>query len=175
MKKSEHQAWVKFKKNPLAFGGLSLIFLTSFIALFAIPFSPDKTIDANSIHLPLAVKPPGFEVQMLRIPLDESASSWKDWLLGFELSHQEIPFSTLQISDSGIWVSDYSDNPSESTLNFISNAELPGNQFNESWITTKKFWLGTDRFGRDMLSRMLLGARVSISVGLVAVMISMLT
>jgi peptide/nickel transport system permease protein len=41
-------------------------------------------------------------------------------------------------------------------------------------ICTKTFWLGTDAYGRDMLSRLLLGTRVSLAVGLMAVIISML-
>ncbi|MEW6469299.1 MAG: ABC transporter permease [Bacteroidota bacterium] len=39
-------------------------------------------------------------------------------------------------------------------------------------IQDKKYYLGTDKLGRDMLSRLILGARVSLSVGLVAVVIS---
>ncbi|HNV81804.1 MAG TPA: ABC transporter permease [Tenuifilaceae bacterium] len=41
-------------------------------------------------------------------------------------------------------------------------------------IVRRKFWLGTDRFGRDMLSRLIIGSRVSLSVGFVAVAISLL-
>jgi peptide/nickel transport system permease protein len=41
-------------------------------------------------------------------------------------------------------------------------------------IITKTFWLGTDIYGRDLLSRIILGARISLSVGLMAVIISLL-
>ncbi|MGN8067911.1 ABC transporter permease [Mucilaginibacter sp. 22184] len=41
-------------------------------------------------------------------------------------------------------------------------------------IITRTFWLGTDIYGRDMLSRMLLGTRISLAVGLMSVLISML-
>ncbi len=39
-------------------------------------------------------------------------------------------------------------------------------------IVHKRYYLGTDRYGRDMLSRLILGARISLSVGLLAVFIS---
>ncbi len=41
-------------------------------------------------------------------------------------------------------------------------------------IVKKTFWLGTDTFGRDMLSRLLIGTRVSLSVGFIAVLIALL-
>jgi len=41
-------------------------------------------------------------------------------------------------------------------------------------IISKKFILGTDRFGRDLLSRLLIGTRVSLSVGFISVFISLL-
>jgi peptide/nickel transport system permease protein len=41
-------------------------------------------------------------------------------------------------------------------------------------LSRQTFWLGSDRFGRDLLSRLIVGSRVSISVGLVAVLISLL-
>jgi peptide/nickel transport system permease protein len=37
-----------------------------------------------------------------------------------------------------------------------------------------EFWLGTDSFGRDVLSRLIYGARISLFVGFVAVLIAML-
>lgn len=41
-------------------------------------------------------------------------------------------------------------------------------------IVTEKYWLGTDALGRDYLSRLLLGARVSLSVGFMAVLVSLI-
>lgn len=41
-------------------------------------------------------------------------------------------------------------------------------------IINKKFLLGTDRFGRDMLSQLIIGTRVSLSVGFISVFISLL-
>jgi ABC-type dipeptide/oligopeptide/nickel transport system permease subunit len=41
-------------------------------------------------------------------------------------------------------------------------------------ITKQTYWLGTDQFGRDMLSRLLIGTRVSLAVGFISVFISLL-
>lgn len=50
----------------------------------------------------------------------------------------------------------------------MTTAERPGIN------TTRTFLLGTDRFGRDFLSRMLAGSGLSLAVGLVAVLLSLL-
>lgn len=42
-----------------------------------------------------------------------------------------------------------------------------------SHLVSKRFYLGTDRFGRDMVSQVIIGARVSISVGFIAITIAL--
>lgn len=46
--------------------------------------------------------------------------------------------------------------------------------FWEDHVSTRRFWMGTDGFGRDVYSRLLLGTRVSLSVGFMAVLVSLL-
>ncbi len=54
----------------------------------------------------------------------------------------------------------------------ISINELQ-NKIVDDYIISRRFLLGTDRFGRDLLSRLLIGTRVSLSVGFISVFISL--
>lgn len=53
----------------------------------------------------------------------------------------------------------------------ISITELQ--QQTEALITTTTYRMGTDRFGRDMLSRLIIGVRISLAVGFMSVFISL--
>ena len=43
----------------------------------------------------------------------------------------------------------------------------------KSYVQERKFLLGTDKYGRDLLSRVLIGSRISLSIGFIAVLISL--
>ena len=73
----------------------------------------------------------------------------------------------LQYSFNGNKVS-YND---ISGKNFQTTVEALQQQATQQ-IGNHTFWLGTDKFGRDMFSRLVIGVRISLSVGLIAVIIS---
>lgn len=61
---------------------------------------------------------------------------------------------------------------SEGVLETYSFGEVYSYIENENFIS-KRFIFGTDRFGRDMFSRLILGTRISMAVGFIAVFISL--
>jgi len=50
--------------------------------------------------------------------------------------------------------------------------EIPA--VNVTNVSTRRFWLGTDTLGRDVLARLLSGARVSLAVGSLALLVALL-
>jgi len=69
------------------------------------------------------------------------------------------------------------DNLSYTTIEGLQEtARIPllEQKIRDEQIVKKRFLLGTDQFGRDMLSRLMIGTRVSLSVGVIAVVISLL-
>ena len=73
----------------------------------------------------------------------------------------------IKIEDNGITVWDYEGSTKLTKADIESEIE-------KNHVKTRRFWLGTDRFGRDMLSRLLIGSRISLAVGFIAVAISLL-
>ncbi|HTE23036.1 ABC transporter permease [Flavitalea sp.] len=59
---------------------------------------------------------------------------------------------------------------SDSNINLLNNGERIISEYH---IEKIRFHLGTDKYGRDILSRLLIGVRVSLGVGLITVIISL--
>lgn len=167
----------KFKKNFWGVFSFGFIVLVLFVAIFAYVLAPDSSMNANQMHLSIYSKSPGFEVKVLVIPQEESVNkSFKDYFIGHTNQSTEIPISNYKLIENGIQYVEYSEDPSLQLTKEIYLNKFPGyttiKQVEEELIVTKKFILGTDKYGRDLLSRMIIGSRVSISIGFVAVLIS---
>lgn len=169
----------KFKKNFWGVFSFGFIVLVLFVAVFAYVFAPDSSENANQMHLSIYSKSPGFKVKMLVIPQEtEISKSFKDYFVGHPNQSTEIPISSYKILNDNIQYVEYTDDPSLQLTKEISLDKFPGysdpKKIEEELIVTKKFILGTDKYGRDLLSRMIIGSRVSISIGFVAVLISVI-
>ncbi len=171
-------AFQKFKKNIWGVSSLSFIIILVFISLFAYVLAPDNSENANQMHLSIHSKPPGFKVEMLSIPaLQKEDTKLKYYFLGFPNSISEVPINSYKIVDNTIVYEEYSAEASLRMQKSIGIASYPNytsiDAVAKDQIKAKKFWLGTDKYGRDLLSRMIIGSRVSLAIGFVAVIISL--
>ncbi|KAB8154344.1 ABC transporter permease subunit [Kordia sp. TARA_039_SRF] len=170
----------KFKKNFWGVLSFSFIVLCAFLVIFAYMFAPDDTQNANQMHLSIHSKKPGFSVQMLTIPSAEKKeeSFVKTLFFGKENTAEEIPITKYRVDQNQFFITEYTDEavtgiekeiPLTSFPAILKASEIPA-----KFIQQKTFYLGTDKYGRDVLSRMLVGMRISFSIGFVAVFISLL-
>ena len=182
-------AFQRFKKNITGVISLIFIILCGLIALFAYFIIPDKTPYANTQILELSTRKPGFEVDMLLVPkqnISKNTGFLSQLLNGKPSPYRQIPFDSLKIEKEKTIVYVYNPDENPNVIEeIISNSDIvPGMKFsndeeatlyiNSNCVKHRKFILGTDQFGRDFLSRLLLGTRISFSVGFIAVFMSIL-
>ena len=137
--------------------GLFFILMMILVSAFGSFIRLDKTENANDQKLSLALCQPGFQVQFVSLKSDV-----KEW---FPISKSESIGDTLRAEL-------YEKNGSGEIRNFATK-DLIANS-DGVVVMTKKFWLGTDKYGRDVLSRLMAGASVSLLVGSIAVIISLI-
>ncbi len=83
----------------------------------------------------------------------------------------QVNTSDPVISSDGKYVEFYEINTSEKVKKPIAKIR---EEVEKNNIYTRKYWLGTDKLGRDMLSRLIIGTRISLAVGFISVVISIL-
>ena len=170
----------KFKKNFWGVLSLGFIVICAFVVIFAYVFAPDDSKNANQMHLSIHSKKPGFTVQMLTIPSVETneESFLKALFFGKENTATEIPIDNYRTENNQLFITEYTDGTIEGVEKEIPLSSFPNAKNAEAvasqYIQQKTFHLGTDKYGRDVLSRMLIGMRISFSIGFVAVFISLL-
>lgn len=164
----------KFKKNITGVLSFWFIVLCGLVAVFAYLLAPDNSSNANQMHLEIHSKKPGFEVLMLTIPsYQEIKQPFVHKLLYGDGNLQtEIPISNYSIKNETLIINTYTENNQESLSKSYPLSKFQDKDIS-TYIKTKKFYLGTDKYGRDLLSRMLVGTRISFFIGFIAVFISL--
>jgi len=170
------QTWRRLKKNRGALFGLVVIGLAVLTCLCCYLIAPDSSPNADLQTVEIAAKKPGYRQQFLKIPdAKQGSSNWFAKLIsGTMPQYRLLPISGYTIKGDSLLVNKYIDEDT-SVVQYYSVNQLTVNRPDAigQQVITKKFWLGTDKFGRDILSRLLIGTRVSLAVGLIAVLISL--
>ncbi len=151
----------------------SLVFLglTTLIAILGYLITPDNTPFANEQHLELGLKKPGTRVTLLKIRTEREPVSnnfLSIMFRGDKSGFCYIPIQSYLYKGDGILYQDYADPP-------FPNAPWKRISINNVIsVEHRTYWLGTDRFGRDYLSELIIGTRISLSVGFISVIISLI-
>lgn len=163
----------KFKKNFWGVFSFYFVVFVGVISVFAYVFAPDNSRHANQMHVSIHSKAPGFNVDLLVLPsqIKNEQGFFDKLFFGNIDTVTEIPISQHAISGNTISYTEYT---SDGLIGVekayaIEDATIKP----ETLITKKTFYLGTDKYGRDLLSRILVGARISFFIGFVAVFISL--
>lgn len=174
----------KLLRKPPAVVAICIILLTCLVALFAYLLAPDNTPYANRMVVELGARQPGFKKQLLLIPKNvkqEQTSKFIQWFSGKPSDFTAVPFNQYWFTDEELFIQHYIDDGMQDTLHYKLNQIVSNpsshlslkEQVLKHQMVNRTFYFGTDRYGRDILSRLIIGSRVSIAVGLVAVGLSL--
>ncbi|HRF18422.1 MAG TPA: ABC transporter permease, partial [Chitinophagaceae bacterium] len=163
-------AWRRLKKNKGALAGLVVIIIAFVIAVFAYFIAPDPSPYANRIILEIGGEKPGFRQTFIKVKKDKDvaeASFFQQLISGKEDVYYYVPISRHEKKGDSIVVEKFID------IGLSERQAYSISQTAPDPVVTKKFLLGTDKYGRDILSRIIVGTRVSLSVGFITVLISL--
>ena len=156
-------------RNKGAFFGLIVIGAAIIVALTAYYISPDPSPDANRIIVEIGGRQPGFSQLFLllkKVQPPPTVSFCHRLLYGREDEYDYIPIGSYTVKKDSIIAEKFVDE------GVFERRAYPIGAVADR-VEKRRFWLGTDKYGRDILSRLLIGVRVSLAVGMVTVLLSL--
>jgi peptide/nickel transport system permease protein len=154
-----------FKRHKLAVVGFWVIVLFYLVALFAEVIAPDDPSDQNR----RAVFQPPQAIHF--IDHAENGTHFRPYV--YEMKRNRDPVSlqvTYERSDRKIYLRLFGEGPAYELWGIIPmNTHLFASQDPKD----RFYFFGADRLGRDMFSRVVYGTRISMSIGLIGVAISL--
>jgi oligopeptide transport system permease protein len=168
----------RMRRNVMAMIGLGFIVIALIVSVCGYLIMPDQTPMANEMHLEISIKKPLSQADFIRIPkeqqLKEQSLLTTMWY-GRPNADILIPVDSYTLGKDSVTVR-LTDGDGQAKTYAYTDLNVPAETAARPGqvIVHKTFVLGTDRYGRDMLSRIILGTRVSLSVGFIAVLISVI-
>ncbi len=157
----DRMAWRRFCRNPLAVASLVVIALFALVAVLGYLITPDHTPYCNQQYLELAtLKPFSKATFLITNPTDSHTPFFQRMAQGEPLPYTATPIIKYRYARDSIVATPYNGDPI-----VVSR--------HEAEVQTRTFLLGTDGYGRDVLSMLMIGSRVSLSVGFIAILIAL--
>jgi oligopeptide transport system permease protein len=163
--------WQRLKKNRGAVFGMVIITLALLTAVFSYFLAPDHSPYANRMVLEIGGQKPGYHQSFLLIKKQQDiprTTFLHRLISGKDDRYDWLPISSWNQQGDSLIVQKFIDEGINERLSFLHPSENK-----ELKIRRRTFWLGTDRYGRDILSRLIIGVRVSLAVGLITVILSL--
>ncbi len=160
--------WLRFKKEWEGVVSLGFILLVVMVALLGYLITPDSTPYCNHQQLEIALRNPGFKVDLLQIRQEHEVPQvnfMRKMLFGQPALYRTVPISRYELFPDSVRVSLFG----QEECHTYARADLAPEP-----VVSRKFLLGTDRYGRDVLSQLMIGSRVSLSVGFLSIFIALI-
>ncbi len=154
--------WLRFRRHRLAMIGLTIVIALYVIAIFAeavAPFSPEKSNARLVFHPPQAIH---------LIDTDDSGWHFRPFVYGYRLARDPVTLAATYVLD-GTRKTSLTLFPHGDPYRLFAVIPTDIHLFGPADPSQPMFLLGADRQGRDVLSRIIIGARASLSIGLLGV------
>ena len=180
----------KLLRHPSSLIGILIITASMLVAILGANIRKDKTPYANDMLITLANREPGFEAEVLLISGAQKSeqSFFGNLFFGGKISNEKkIALKEWSIKADQLFYREFSDEGEDFPEEKISLKEIVGpveaarlnaqaleEKVRSEHVLTYHYYFGTDKFGRDYLSRLMGGTIVSLAVGFIAVVVSLL-